>query len=301
MEFFDWINIVQTFMQYFYNPSLTGSLEEKLAQIVDVNLLVQYIGIGVAAGLFVLCLIMGGIGMHVMAKRAGIGGSWMGFVPFLNTWYAGKLAGETTVFRTKMKRPGLWAMLLEVVYVLLNVFSIVIWFLLMREEYFAGSYNDKGELTGFYLNAAQIPLALRWIVDAQIAVQVCISVSRLALIFFFCLLFFAFFRKYYARSPFLMTFLCAIFPLRGFVIFAVRNNAPVDYDAYVRRQMEEFRRRQAGQYGGPGGFGADVSRGGDDPFSDFGGSGGAPASSSGDDPFPDFGGSDDGGTSSGSS
>ena len=108
-------------------------------------------------------------------------------------------------------------------------------------------------------------------------------IAYLALILFFCAVFFAFFRKYYARSPFLMTFLCAVLPLRGIVIFAVRNNTPVDYDAYMRRKMQQYAARQGNPYGGQGGYGeqgydiygnrtdgAGAPPKQDEPFSDFG-------------------------------
>ena len=145
------------------------------------------------------------------------------------------------------------------------------------------------------------------------------TVCYLALLFFFCVLFIAFFRKYFARGVFWMTLLSTIVPLRGVAIFAVRNNTPVDYDAYMRRRMEEYARRQQGYgqggyggYGGNGGYGgydADGNRTNapqDDPFSDFGGSpaqnggqgGGSDEGSGGsnggngggssNDPFPDF-------------
>lgn len=179
-----------------------------------------------------------------MAKKVGMKHSWLAFLPLANTWYAGKLAGETQLFGQKMKRVGLYAMLSELVYIAINVFALIVTFALYRPEYFAEQTNEAGQLVGIYIETARIPLELRWLVVANNVLTWVNTISYLVLIFFFCTLFFAFFRKYYARSPFLMTFLCAILPLRGIVIFAVRNNTPVDYNAYMRRRMEEYARRQ---------------------------------------------------------
>ena len=115
-----------------------------------------------------------------------------------------------------------------------------------------------------------------------------------------CLMFYSFYRKYYARSPFIMMFLSALFPFRGIVIFAVRNNAPVDYDAWMRRKMEEFNRRQQqnrpGNYGGYGGYngqgGGPNDPGGSGGYGGAGGQGGT-----GENPFPDFGGANGSGDS----
>ena len=124
---------------------------------------------------------------------------------------------------------------------------------------------------------------------------------------FFCVLYIAFFRKYYARGPILLAFLSSILPFRGFTIFAVRNNAPVDYNDYIRRRTQAYMRGngpygpQNGPYGGngpygpqSGPYGGNTQNNAPDPFEGFGGpentnSGGSGGSnSSDDDPFSEF-------------
>ena len=98
-------------------------------------------------------------------------------------------------------------------------------------------------------------------------------------------------------------------PFRGFTIFAVRNNAPVDYNDYIRRRTQAYVRGNGynqppyGPYGpGNGGYGSGGPQNGPDPFEGFGGPtggnyGGSGGSSSGsssspssdDDPFSEFG------------
>lgn len=297
MEFFDWTAVPQFVMQYF-GPNGFASKEELVAWYVRV----QSISLYVAAGLYLVCLIMGGLGMMAMAKKAGMKHSWMGFVPFLNTFYAGKLAGETRVFNQKMKRAGLYAMLAEIAYVAVNVFSLVLWFALMNPAYYATVEQSDGTLIAQF-DQTLMPLNLRWAVTADLVCEIVGYLLYFVLVFFLCVLFFAFFRKYYARGPFLMTFLCAVLPLRGFVIFAVRNNTPVDYDAWMRRRMQEYARQQQQMYG-QGGYGGGPTYGGpsygdppaEDPFPDHSDRGGG-AKPSGqadtpsrddDDPFPGF-------------
>ena len=101
MEFFDWINVVQIFTEYFTVATVSSA-----AEYVQVVLRILYISVGVAGGLYLICLILGGLGMHTMAKKVGMKHSWLAFLPLANTWYAGKLAGETRLFGQKMKRAG---------------------------------------------------------------------------------------------------------------------------------------------------------------------------------------------------
>ena len=292
MEFFTWMIVPQIIvgarMGY-------ASLEE----YVNYRWTVQMIAVYVAAALYVLCLVLGGLGMMKMAKRAGLKQSWMGFVPFLNTYYAGRLAGETRVFGKKMKRAGLYAMIAEIVYVLLNVMTLVIFFAMTNINYYTLVTN--GNYAYPAIDETLVPVSLRWMLTADVVCSILGLLAEVVLIFFLCVMFFAFFRKYYARSPFVMTFLCAVLPLRGFVIFAVRNNAPVDYDAWLRQRMQEYARQQQQMYGqwNNGGAGGGQSAPPEDPFPGYGdggaqgggadntgGSGGA--ENSDDDPFPDF-------------
>ena len=310
MEFFDWINVVQFVTSFFTVAEVSTA-----AEYLEVLLRIFYISVGVAGGVYLVCLILGGVGMHAMAKKVGMKHSWLAFLPFANTYYAGKLAGETRVFGQKMKRVGLYAMLAEICYVVLGGFSLFVQAELMyHPEYFVDNVNSQGQylIPPYVIDSDVIPMGQRWLTTADLVCEVLNYISYLVLIFFLCVLFYAFFRKYYARGPFLMTFMCAVLPLRGFVIFAVRNNTPVDYNAYMRKKMEQYARarQQADPYGGYGQGGYDAygnqtnsGAGNDDPFSDFGDApapsdgGGQDASSGGgqtngggkdNNPFPDF-------------
>lgn len=292
-------------MQYTmsFTVDVSADLQTQLEAFVAAYRQAMLIGLCIAAGIYLVCLVMGGIGMHVMAKKRGMKGSWMAFLPFLNTLYAGKLAGETNFFGKKVKWMGGAAALLEFVHVGLSVFSFYILFSFMRPEYCDPITTADGLFGGAEFVSSKLPVGMRWMLTADTVCEILTYVFYLFLLLAMCMMFYSFYRKYYARSPFIMMFLSALLPFRGFVIFAVRNNMPVDYDAWMRQRMEEFSRRQQqgrpGNYGGYGGYSGPQdgsgtygdSAQGTEPFSDFGGpnsSNGSNGSGGGDSPFSDF-------------
>ena len=296
MEFFDWINVPQMIVNYLQinvdSPDAAAALMFRI----------QIISIAVAAGLYLASLLCGGFGLMKMAKRAGIKYWWLGFLPFGNTYLTGKLAGEANIFGQKCKRIGLYVSIAEVIYVGLEIFLLVISSLLINGDFYALK-TVTSEATGevireyFYFSEelflAKFP-EFAWMIAVSNVVSIIAQVWWFVMLFLFCIMFSAFFRKYYARSPFLMTFLCAFLPLRGFVLLAVRNNEPVDYQAYMRRRYEQMRSAQAGQpygggYGGSGNYGQPTEGQGNNPTS------GSPAG----DPFSEFGGGSTGGNNGG--
>ena len=289
-------------MQYTmsFTVEVSADLQTQLEAFVSAYRQAMLIGLCIAAGIYLVCLVMGGIGMHVMAKKRGMKGSWMAFLPFLNTLYAGKLAGETNFFGKKIKWMGGAAALLEFVHVGLSVFSFYILFSFMRPEYCDPITTADGLFGGAEFVSSKLPVGMRWMLTADNVCEILIYVFYILMLLAMCLMFYSFYRKYYARSPFIMMFLSALFPFRGIVIFAVRNNAPVDYDAWMRRKMEEFNRRQQqnrpGNYGGYGGYngqgGGPNDPGGSGGYGGAGGQGGT-----GENPFPDFGGANGSGDS----
>ncbi len=288
MEYFDWLSVPQIVVNYL---NLTVDSAEQAAAVFQRILMISAI---VAAALYLAGLLCGGFGLMKMAKREGIKYWWLGFLPFGNTYLTGKLAGETRLFGQKCKRIGLYVMIVEIVYVLIQTALLVISFVLNHGDFY--ELKGEGEYLYYDFSAELFKMyypEYGWLVTMQSVLNYIAYAWWLVLLLFMCNLFTAFFRKYYARSPFLMTFLCALLPVRGFVLLAVRNNRPVDYADYQRRQYEEMRRQQQQQYGG--------YEQGNRPFSDFGGgSGNNSGNASGnDDPFSDFNGSGSDGSGSG--
>lgn len=284
-----WVSIPETVLQF------VSFSVESLDQWIELNRLFWWITLGVGLGLYLIGTVFGGLGLYKLAKRAGIRHAWMGFFPFANTYLTGKLAGEARMFNAKVKRVGLWAMICEILFVALNIFYIVLQVLLLRPAYCTETLNSLGQ-PDYGIDVELIPVSLRWMVTASDALSITNYLFSIIIVFVFCMLFTAFFRKYYARSPFMMTFLSAVLPGRGFALFAVRNNPPVDYEALMRRRMQQQQQMYGNPYGNPyGGYGP---QGGgqsapppppEEPYGgEFGGTPSGNAPPDNDDPFSDF-------------
>ena len=248
MEYFNWLLIPQYFMQYVF-----GGIT--LDQI--------YICMGVAGALYLVCLLLGGLGLWVMGTRQGIKHAWLAFLPFANTYYAGKVAGESALFGQRMKRSGLYAMLLEILYVALQILSLVISIILSNPAYY--ETRSVGESYTRQMVMENMPAHYRWMVAGLSWVPGVAMVAFLILVVFLCTVYNALFRKYYVRSPFLMTFLSVMLPVRGIVLFAVRRNEPVDYESYIRARVETI----MGQNGAPTAQGGSGQSAEGNPFSDY--------------------------------
>ena len=296
MEFFDLMGFPQTMIQYF--SSYFGGDVSTAANAAAYFSRIMYICIGVAAGLFVVLLIFGGIALSTMGKKRGLKNGWLGYLPFANTYYTGKLSGEGTIFGKKIKNIGLICMLLEIAYFAMQLFVLVVNLLLVSNPaYYSRHVIEESNIVYYSFDGALVTGGMRTLALASNVLNVIGYLWWFVLLFFFVAMFSSLFRKYYARSPFLMTFLCAVLPCRGIVLFAVRNNTPIDYNDYIRKRMEEERRRYDEQFGRSGGSYGGDRRSGDSPFPDYEGrpgddrdhSGdGNNGSSGGDGPFSDF-------------
>ena len=294
MEFFDLFNVPMFFMDYIINLIIKPDIQN-IYDYCNVALSCYLFAALGTLGVYLILLVFGGIGLNKLAKKQGLKHRWMAFLPFFNTYYAGKLAGETQFFGQKMKRVGLYAMISEILYVALQLFVFVAVIISFFPQYRTLEIED-GVLSGVP-NDDAMPA---WIDPAITYGSLVAYLLWFFVIVFFCVLYVSFFRKYYARGPILLAFLSAVLPFRGFTIFAVRNNAPVDYNDYIRRRTQAYMRNNGyqppyGTYGpGNGGYGSGGPQN-DDPFEGFGGpsggssSGSSSSPSSDDDPFSEFG------------
>lgn len=243
MEFFSWINVSQLFYDLFYQSFIPNAAEATKEEVARAAILENYISLAVAGGVFLLLLILGGIGLNAMAKKAGKKGSVLAFLPFANTYFSGKLAGETSFFGQKMKRAGLYAMIAEIAYSALEVFRLVLNLLLINPQYIVQVKEEGAESIIWQIDRASIPELLRWQYDALNYSQIVSYILLFVAIICMFTLYVALFRKYYAKNPVLMTLLCTLFCFRGIVLFAVRKNTPVNYQDYLRRRAEQYRQK----------------------------------------------------------
>ena len=68
MEFFDFAYIAQLLMQYTmsFTVDVSADLQTQLEAFVAAYRQAMLIGLCIAAGIYLVCLVMGGIGMHVV-------------------------------------------------------------------------------------------------------------------------------------------------------------------------------------------------------------------------------------------
>ncbi len=308
MEFFEWMGIAQGIASFIIGMAVK---EESLGIAKRDARIGIIVGLSAGAALFALCLILGGFGLYKMAKNKGKKYRFLAFIPFANTFYAGYVAGETRVFGQKMKRMGLYAMLAEIVYVALNVLILVADILMInyyQEIEVTSSYDPDYHYMTYGPTFTSVPSSLRWLYTATYANSGFGWAYILNYVFFIVYVLFlgitlnALFRQYAPRGYIGYVLLCILFPVRGFVFFALRNRAPVDYDEYMRRRMEEYARRQQ-QYGPYGPYGqGPYGPYGQGPYNQPPYNNGQPPYSSGQptygpqqgEPFSDFGGAANG-------
>ncbi len=253
------------------------------------------IGFVVWVGLFLLQ----GAGLHTMAKRLGMQKRWLAFVPFANLYYMGKIVGDCSFFGQRMKNTGLFVMIAQILTTLGSVLYISAECYLLFN--FTPMQTDLGvlywtNLTGF----AQV--AYKFYELGQILLSLLSLITEILLV----ILMLGLLKKYATKNHVLLAVVAFILPVSRFIIvFVVRNNDPIDYEAYVRRQQEAYRQRYQGGYGGynqgyNGGYNQNgyggynppsppTSPAQEDPFGEF--------SQGNDEPFEDFkkGGSDNSG------
>lgn len=261
MEFFEWFNIITAFFTDGIPISWLWYL------------------LGGAGAMYVACLILGGFGMKEMAKRQGEKRSFLAFIPFVNTYYAGELAGTASLFGMKIKHSGIYAMVAEILCMGLNVFNFVVTLLL--SPYY--QRLPQGDVYSYTYSG--YPAAYQWMVDSEFTLTIIAAILYIVQIVLFFVVYLALFRKYFTRNAMIMTFVSALLPFRSIAVFAVRKNTPVDYGEYVRKREEEFRRFQQERYGEPSDPFADNKSSApkqEDPFAEFGGT------PSEDDPFDEF-------------
>jgi len=252
MELFEWLNVGT--ILYSTICSWNG---------IEITRNPLWICFAAALGVYLVCLILGGIAMNKMAKREGVTGRWMAFVPFLNTYFAGKLAGDLYFFGKKFNGGKIVTAVLEFFYIASVFFNFLMIVILIP-------YREIVMQNGVESVRYNPPADLNWTVAAANASSIITNVFYFLMLFMFAVVYSALLRKYAPRSYIWLMLLSVLLPFRGVVLFALRNKEGMDYGEYIRRMT--------GNYGAPQ---TQTPRPAD-PFEEFGGG------SSGD-PFGEFG------------
>ena len=88
------------------------------------DMLIIITSIALTAGLLVSLFILQGVGIYAMATKQGVKNRALAFIPFLNIWYIGKLAGDCHFFGQRIKRAGMYAMIAQILVVVMSILMI---------------------------------------------------------------------------------------------------------------------------------------------------------------------------------
>lgn len=125
------------------------------------------------------------MGLHAIARQAGMDNEWLAFVPFARKYLQGKLAGPITLRGKTIKEPGIWMILLPFVVGIVTGFVAGLTVILAVAGILAGSNTIIViPLTGVMILAALIIFllalagtavlnGLRALVDYQILSRYC--------------------------------------------------------------------------------------------------------------------------------
>ena len=139
-----------------------------------------------------------------------------------------------------MKRAGLYAMLAEIVYCALEVCALITNIVISNPSYYETNYT--GSSVSLTFDITRVPAGLQWMVNGSTWFTALGLVANLVMLVLMCVIFSAIFRKYSPKNGFILTVVSVLLPIRAFVLFAIRNKAPFDYDAYMKAQLEELMR-----------------------------------------------------------
>ena len=199
-------------------------------------------------GLWFVLFLLQSFGLYVMAKNKNLKNRWMAFVPFVNILYIGRIVGECKIFNRRVKRAGMYAMITQI------ALTIMCALLVASELYL---YLEVGEPTrvlyqGYYMLDWQTTGFAAKVEEFYAFGEYFLSIFQLIYEIMMFIMLITLFRNYSPKNHTLLTVLSIFIPLSRYVIiFVLRKNKVVDYNAYVCAQREEYIRRHQAQYGNP--------------------------------------------------
>lgn len=239
------------------------------------------IALAIGCSAWLTLFVLQGVGIYTMAKRRGLKKRFFAFIPFVNIWYIGKLAGECRFFSQRVKRAGMYAMITQMITTLLTFLAIAaelfLWFkhgapvqdMQQGIIYWSGLTGFSQTVSRFYdISGYLLPIF-------QLVSEVFLLVLVMGL-----------YKKYTPQNYMGLSFLTLFVPISRFIIiFVLRNRAPIDYDAYVRARREAYMRRQQ-QYQNP--YGNPYSPYGNNQGQGYGQNAQASSHQKPDEPFEEF-------------
>ncbi len=249
MEIYRLYNFTITFLETLFstiktmNPEFTGGFPSYGAWLLT--------GLAAALGLWIALFLLEAFGLYYMAKKQGLPKRYLAFIPFANTLYMSKLAGECRFFGRKMKYAGLYALIAQI------LSAIVCGMVIAAQMYL---YIGCGDPTPIKENmgGVEVVTGVYWENLSGFANVVfnffyyssyIVSIFELAYEVLILVVVMALLKKYAPRNYFILSLLTLFVPVsRYIIIFVLRNRNPIDYEAYMRRQRADYIRRQQAYY-----------------------------------------------------
>ena len=255
---------------------------------------------------FAVVYVFQSVGLFIISGREGYKNRWMAFIPFVNTYYIGVCGQKNRVFRTvDTKILSLIAAVLE----FLLVSGYVVYYVAQIELLNAGCIYEVAQEPGYGSFVREyvlkdVPPSLAWAGWCfEYLSRYILSFGELAYLVLQVLVLSAFFQTFAAKRYMLFTVTSVLFPVKGILIFIIRNNSGLNFRDFLRAEQErqyrmyqQYRQQNMdnnpynrnpysqnpydSEYSHPadGGENRNSGNGGsssDDPFSEFGGKGGS--------------------------
>jgi hypothetical protein len=248
---------------------------------------------GIAFALWLAAFILQGVGLHTMAKRAGLPKPWLAFVPFAHVMLVGKLAGDVSFFGHRIRRLGFYTMLLEIVAAIFYVFVSVAMYVLFVQNGEAMEIRIIDHVT--HIGWSTLPAAAQgWQKFYEISNYV-VDLLSLVHAIVLLLLYMGFYKRYAYRNHFLLSIAGIFIPFFHHVaVFVIRKRDRIDYEAIMRARQEAFRAQQQQRQNNPwqGGYGGTYGNPYGNPYgsqsSNSSPSGESPQEKKPEDPFGEF-------------
>ena len=251
---------------------------------------------GIVANRLWICLLVGGlcflivyvfqaVGLFTIARREGYAHKWMAFVPFFNLYYIGVCGQRNKVYAMGTRAfAGICVgieLLLVAGYILYYVSAFAVWPYIHWKHTTIDNmiFNTPDGFSGLPDSYAWMGWIFEHLIDYVLYwVELVFIILKLLLLM-------SFFKTYSANHFMLFSFVGALLPLTGILIYSVRNNTGMNYADYIRRLREREYRIYQQQYGHNNPYGGNTGRP-PDPFGDYGGTS---SGGNGSDPFGDYG------------
>ena len=226
-----------------YMNFLRHSLDEYPYPVLDWRMLV--ISLCIAAAVWIAFFVLQGIGIYKQAKAQGLSKRWMAFLPFVNLLLVDKLTGDCRIFGQRMRHAGVWAMIAEIVCFLASVGLV---FCEIYLYVVVGSPQNAGTGVVIWMDLHGVA---RTVYTTYQVFSYILPIAQLVCEVLLFILFMGYFRRLKPKNAGLFAIIVLFVPLaRYLLVFIFRNLPAIDYEAYVRKQREEFARRYAA-YGNP--------------------------------------------------